>query len=200
MANSDTPFGLVPKSHSNGAPYNGAVRPYYLPSTYATATYVGDPVVITGTSNTAQYLDWKPGSLPEINKATAAGGNYITGVIVGFELDRDNLTRQYNAASTERVAFVCDDPDVIFEIQEDGDTTPLAATSVGLNADLIYTNTGDTASGISGAELDSTTANTTNTLQLKVHRIVQRDNNAIGAFAKWEVTINLHTQRYLTGI
>jgi len=200
MANTDAPFGLKPVKHSNGAPYNGAARAYYIPASYGTALGVGDPVVVTGTTNTAQYVDWVPGSLPEINKATAAGGNYITGVIVGFEPNRDNLSQQYNPASTERVAYVADDPDLIFEIQEDGDTTPLAATSASANADLIFTNAVDTASGISGVELDSTTVDTTNTLQLRIHRLAQRPDNAIGAYAVWEVSVNLHTQRYLTGI
>jgi hypothetical protein len=200
MSNSDTPKGLIPIKHSNGAPYNGAYSEYYVPSTYATALYVGDPVIVTGTSNTAAYKGNEPGTLPEINKATAAGGNYISGVIVGFEPLPNDLTKTYNAASTERIVYVADDPDLVFEIQEDGDTTPLAATSVSNNADLIYTHSGSTATGQSGAELDSTTINTTNTLQLKVRRLVNRANNAIGEFAKWEVTINLHTQRYTTGI
>ena len=51
MANVDTPFGLRPIRHRNGAPYNGAVNPYYLRSDYAVATFIGDPVVKTGTSN-----------------------------------------------------------------------------------------------------------------------------------------------------
>lgn len=200
MANSDTPMGLKPIRHGNGAPYNGAYSEYYVPSTYATALYIGDPVIVTGTSNTSGYKGNEPGTLPEINKATAAGGNYITGVIVGFEPLPGDLTKTYNAASTERIVYVADDPDLVFEIQEDGDTTPLAATSASNNADLIYTHSGSTATGQSGAELDSTTINTTATLQLRVKRLVNRVNNSIGAYAKWEVMINLHTQRYTTGI
>lgn len=200
MANSDTPLGLIPIKHKNGEPYNGAVNAYYIPSTYATALFVGDPVVITGTSNTTEYEDNAPGTLPEINKATAAGGNYISGVIVAFNPLADDLTKTYNAASTERIALVADDPDLVFEIQEDSGGTALAATSVGLNADLVYTHSGSTTSGKSGAELDRSTANTTNTLQLKILRLINRVNNDIGDSAKWEVMINLHTQRYLTGI
>ena len=200
MANNDTPLGLIPIKDKNGAPYNGAVNEYYIPSTYATALFVGDPVIITGTSNTTEYLSNPPGTLPEINKATAAGGNYISGVIVGFNFLADDLTKTYNAASTERIAYVADDPDLVFEIQEDSGGTALAATSVGLNADLVYTHSGSTTSGKSGAELDRSTANTTNTLQLKILRLINRVDNVIGDSAKWEVMINLHTQRYLTGI
>lgn len=200
MANSDNPMGLVPVKDKNGRTYNGSFNLYYVPSTYATALFVGDPVVITGTSNTAAYKEHAAGTLPEINKATAAGGNYISGVIVGFEIDQDDLTKTYNPASTERIVYVADNPDLLFEVQEDSAGTALAATSVGLNADLVYTHSGSTTSGKSGAELDRSTAATTNTLQLKILRLANKVDNAIGDSAKWLVQINLHTQRYLTGI
>ena len=199
MANKDTPLGLVPIRHSNGAPYNGAFSEYYVPSTYATALGVGDPVIITGTSNTTAYKGNAPGTLPEINKAGAAGGTYISGVIVGFNLLPDDLTKTYNAASTERIVYVADDPDLVFEIQEDSDAGALAATDVGLNADMIFTHSVSTTSGKSGVELDSSTAADTNTLKLKIRRLINRVDNEIGDHAKWEVTINLHTQRYITG-
>lgn len=199
MANADRPFGLCPIRHKNGAPYNGAVTPYYVPATYATALFVGDPVVVTGTSNTAEVEGYIPGSLPEINKATAAGGNYLTGAIVSFGLNRDDLSKKHKPALTESIVWVADDPDLIFEIQEDGDTTPLAATSVSANADLIFTASGSAVTGLSGAELDSDTVNTTATLQLRIISIVNRQDNAIGEFAKWNVAINLHTQRRALG-
>ena len=198
MANNDTPLGLVPIRHSNGAPYNGAYSEYYVPSTYAVALGVGDPVIITGTSNAAAYKGNAPGTLPEVNRA--AVGGYISGVIVGFNLLPDDLTKTYNAASTERIVYVADDPDLVFEIQEDSDGTVLDADSIGLNVDLVYTHAVSTTSGKSGAELDRSTAADTNTLQLKIRRLINRVNNDLGDSAKWEVTINLHTQRYLTGI
>lgn len=199
MANKDTPLGLVPVRHKNGAPYNGAYSEYYVPSTYATALFVGDVVLITGTSNTAEYKGNPPGTLPEVNLAGAAGGTYISGVIVGFNPLPDDLTKTYNAASTERIVYVADDPDLVFEIQEDSGGTVLDATDVGLNADLVYTHGGSTTSGKSGAELDRSTIANTNTLKLKVLRLVNRVDNDLGDSAMWEVMINLHSQRYLTG-
>lgn len=200
MANTDSPLGLVPKRHINGAPYNGAMNAYYVPSDYATALFVGDAVIITGTSNDTAYKDNAPGTLAEVNKATAAGGAYISGIIVGFDVLGTDLTKTYNAASTERIVYLADDPDLIFEIQEDSGGTVLDATDVGLNADLVFTHAGSTTSGKSGMELDRSTANTTNTLQLKIKNLVNRADNALGDSAKWEVSINLHTQRYTTGI
>lgn len=199
MANNDTPFGLKPVGGLNGGSYAGKLKKYYIPSSYGTALYIGDPVVKTGTSNTAQVITgegvYSPGTLPEINKATAGDGNPITGVIVGFDIDPDNLSRVYNPASNARVAYVVDDPYAIFEIQADG---TLAATSVGLNAVLIYTHSGSTVTGLSGAELDTTSdvpaADASN--QLTILKFIDRTDNEIGSNSKAYVRINNHTEAH----
>lgn len=201
MPNADTPFGLRPVKHRNGAAYNGAVNPYYIPASYATALFIGDPVVKTGTANTSDVEaagvgKFPPGSCPEINKAAAGDGNPITGVIVGFAADPNGLENTYNPVSTERIALVCDDPDVVFEIQADG---AISAAQVGLNAVLIYTHAGSVHTGRSGAELDTTSdapaADASN--QLTIQRVVNRDDNEAGsAFTKVEVKINNHTEAH----
>lgn len=200
MANADTPFGLRPIRHRNGAAYNGAVNPYYINSTYATALFIGDPVIkVAGGSNAASVNAagagfYEIGTLPEIEKATAGDGNRITGVIVGFSTLPDNLSLQYNAASTERVALVCDDPDVIFEIQADG---AIPAASMGLNAVLIFTHSGSTVSGLSGVELDTTSdvpaADASNQL-LILRGSNNPDNDVTLTHCKLEVMINQQTQ------
>ena len=199
MANVDSPFGLKPVRHMLGVPLSATIRPYYAPSTYGTALFVGDPVIKTGTANAAAMEApgagrFAIGTLPEVNKATAGDGNRITGVIVGFAPNPDGLGTIHRAASTERIIYVCDDPFVVFEIQADG---AVAAASMGLNAVLIYTHTGDTTTGISGAELDTTSdvpaADASN--QLLILRAVNRDDNdTTAAYAKVEVIINQHTE------
>ena len=200
MANVDTPFGLRPIRHRNGAPYNGAANAYYIPSTYAVALFVGDPVIKTGTSNTAKVTavdmgEFDIGTLPEINKATAGATNRVTGVIVGFAPLPTDLSKQYNPASTERVALVCDDPDVIFEIQSDG---ALSAAQVSLNAVLIFTSSGSMASGLSGAELDSGTSTAPGadaTYQMMIQRASPTPGNDItAAYCKVEVVLSNHTE------
>lgn len=203
MANADTPFGLKPVRHMLGLPLNGAVHPYYVPASYATALFIGDPVVKTGTANTAVVRapgigSFGIGTLPEINR-TAVGDvdgatKLITGVIVGFAPDPDGLGRIYRPASTERIAYVCDDPWVVFEIQADG---AIPATSIGLNAVLIATHSGSTTTGLSGYELDTTSdvpaADASN--QLIILRAVNReDNDTTSTWAKVEVRINTHTE------
>jgi hypothetical protein len=195
MANADTPFGLRPIRHKSGAPYNGAFNVYYLPAGTGGDYFIGDPVIKTSTANAvAAGTAFPIGTLPEIVKATVGTTNRITGVIVGFAPDPDGLGRIYRPASTARVVYVCDDPDIVFEIQADG---VVAVTDIGLNAVLIYTNGGSTVTGLSGAELDTgttTAMNTTVGFQLAIHRLVNRQDNEIGAFAKLEVTINNHTE------
>lgn len=190
MANADTPRGLWPVRHKNGAPYNGAATRYYVPSSDNTALYLGDPVVVAGSADA--------NGVATVAKATAGSGAYMLGPVVAVEPETNSSTI-YRAASTARYVYVADDPDLIFEIQEDSVGGALAATSVGLNADWIA-GSGSTATGYSGAELDSNTADTTNTLQLRILGFAQRPDNEIGTNAKVLVSINLHSQRYLTGV
>ena len=196
MPSTTAPNGLRPTRHKSGAPYNGSCNPYFVPASYATALFIGDPVIKTGTSNTALVGQaFPPGTLPEINKSTAGTTNRVTGVIVGFAPHTTNPALTYNPASTERVVFVVDDPDVCFEIQADG---AVAATAIGLNAVFIYTNAGNTALGLSGVQLDSgTTAAPATTVgfQMTIQRAINRDDNAIGdAFPRLEVKLNNHTE------
>lgn len=201
MANEDRPFGLRPVRYKGGAPWNGAVNPYFIPAGYGTALYIGDPVVKTGTSNTANVTvpgggSFGIGTMPEINKATAGDANRVTGVIVGFSPLASNLDRKHNPASTERVAFVADDPDLVFEIQADG---AIPAASIGLNAVFIYTHSGSTVTGLSGVELDTTSdvpaADASN--QMLILRAVNRDDNDTTlTHAKVEVMLINHTEAH----
>jgi hypothetical protein len=201
MANVDAPFGLRPVRGTSGQPYNGGTNPYYIPASYGTALFIGDPVVKTGTANTAAVSvpgagEFGIGTMPEINKAAAGDNDEITGVIVSFSPDPSALDNEYNPASTERVANVCDDPNVVFEVQADG---AIPATSMGLNAVLIFTHSGSTSTGLSGVELDTTSdapaADASN--QLIILRAVNRaDNDTTASHAKVLVRINAHTESW----
>ncbi len=199
MANSDAPFGLKPVRYMTGATYNGKVNPYFIPADYATALFIGDPVLKTGTSNTTAVEvpglgAFGVGTLPAINKAAAGDGNAVTGAIVGFSALPADLSKNYNPASTGRVAWVADDPSIVFEIQADG---PIPAASIGLNAVFIYTNAGSTSTGLSGVELDTTSdvpaADASN--QMLILRAVNRlDNDTTTDWAKVEVLLINHTE------
>lgn len=190
MANVDTPFGFKPIEHLNGNPWNGKTRVYYIPATDSTAVFVGDPVKSAGSADTT-------GRFPTI--AQAAAGDLIRGVVVGFAdqpyvaFDTNDQNRKYRPASTGMYAFVVDDPDVIFEIQEDSVGNYIAATMVGLNTDVVI-GAGSTSTGISGVELDSSDTATA-AGQCKMLGIVDRPDNELGNHAKWKVLIVEHEMR-----
>lgn len=192
MANIDAPMGL--KS------VEGPSRKVKMavPAGYATALFIGDPVVRTGTNNAAVVKVGTEiheiGTLPEINKCTAGDTNPITGVIVGIEADPDTLSQKHSPASTASVAIVETHPDHIFEIQADG---AVGAASMGLNANVIFTHAGSTVSGLSGVELDTTSdapaADASNQLViLSVSKEVGR-NDTTAANTVVRVNINNHT-------
>jgi hypothetical protein len=104
--------------------------------------------------------------------------------------DYDNLTRRYLPASTAGNIMVCDDPWMVYEVQEDSDGGDLAHTNIGNNCDLIA-GSGSATTGISAHEIDSSDAKT-GIAQLRLLRISPRDDNAIGTNADWHVIINEH--------
>ena len=200
MANLDTPFGLRAIRHKSGAPYNGAYNNYSLKADDGTAVFVGDVVIRNGTANLARIVQgtasYDIGTLPEIVKATLADGNQVTGVIVGFDALPTNLDLKHNPASTERVAHICDDPEVIFEVQANG---AVPAASVNLNAILIQDHAGVVATGLSGLELDTTgTVPSANaSYMLVIRRMVNREDNTPNSIHnKLEVLLSPHTEAH----
>lgn len=186
MANVDSPFGLKPVAHRNGAPYSGAFRLYSVAAGDSTAIMIGDPVTLAGTSQTINGRIYS-------DVVRSATGDVFTGVCIGVvPVTADSLV--YRAASTQRVLMVADDPDLVFEIQEVSGGTALTANDAGLNANIVVA-AGSTASGFSGVELNNATEATTNTLDVHILGPVMREDNAIGEHCKWLVTFNRHQFR-----
>jgi hypothetical protein len=201
MAYNDAPFGFIPVRHRNGAPYTGAANPYWVDSGDGTALFLGDPVIIDGTSNTAEIRTiggtFPPGTLPGVTRATAGSTNRVTGVVVGVAaVTRDSEVER--TASTERVVFVADDPDLVFQVQGDG---AIAAGSVGLNANIIFTHAGSASTGRSGAEINSATVAADATIQTQILRAVNDPQNEVNAAGnRFEVIWGLHTHIPAGGI
>ena len=180
MANVDRVNGFHPVGNVVTGSYNGQSRPYSVAAGYATALFVGDAVSMSGTAD----ADGVPGCVQ-----AAAGANMI-GVIVGLVVNRANATTEhpgYSAASTADVVLVCDDPNVIYEVQEDGS---IGLVGVGLTADHIVA-AGNTTTGASGMEIDSSDAGTG--AGWKILGFSRRtDNEPANANAKLLVKINEH--------
>jgi hypothetical protein len=197
MANATGKFGLRPVRYLSGADWTGKARPYWMPAGDSTVVYIGDPVVIVGDSNDAQVDvvggSFLPGSLSEIDIASAGDGNAIVGVVVGVMPSTQDSPR-YGAASTDRVILVADDPNIVYQIRDDG-TTALTADSVGLNA-VLESGTGSATTGLSGWMLDTNTdppdADASNQLFILNLANLAGEENSLAVNAVWEVLINQH--------
>jgi hypothetical protein len=88
--------------------------------------------------------------------------------------------------ASDIIAFIIDDPDVVYEVQAD-DTFPV--TDLFGNFDIVYTSSGSTQTGISGAELDVTTGATNTTLPIKAIDISEDPNNSDTGAANTNVLV-----------
>lgn len=193
MANANKPMGLSPHSYISGARWSGAGTEYVSLASNANALAIGDPVVLGGTADA--------NGVPNVVLATAGVGNTVTGVVVG--IGSGNIyggatggTNQFTApivpASSPANVYVlvADDPMLLFEVQEGGAGTALAAADLGTNINLL---SGANNGYVSGWQIDNNSKGTGVTLQCKLLRLMQRADNIFGAQAKWVVSINNHT-------
>lgn len=182
MANVDTPNGFKPVCYKSGAKYSGAHRVYWKDAT-AGAIGIGDPVIRVTNSSDAK-------GRPEIVRATT--GAAITGVVVGFYPNISNLDQRYFAAATTGYVMVADDPDLYFEVQDNGGASGIIVTQVGEHVDSVTALDCDSTTGVSKYELDTEAVATNNTWRIEA--LSERVNNAVGANARWIVSANLHTE------
>lgn len=207
MANTNRARGLIPVQNANGSPWNGKVNMYLVTDT--NAMYVGDIVKHSGTSGAAgSYVFGQDvEGMPVIARCTDGTGTTDTplGVVVGFLPLQPLQDVNYKAADgTDRIALVCDDPDVIFEVQEDASTTPIAAASIGLNV-MFSTTAGSTVTGTSGMEIISTLVASTTTHPLRILGLSKRVDNNLNTGgagtdkAKFLVRFNQHVFKGVAG-
>lgn len=185
MANADAPFGLKPVRYLSGAPYNGAANRYYIPATDTdAAVYVGSLVKLTGGADAD--------GIPVVT-GNVATGNPVVGVVVSVVPVTADSTI-YRANSTARYVMVADDPNLVFEVQEDSDGGALAATAAGGTATLTGFTSGSTVTGLSAIEIDSSGLSETSDTDddVRIIQMVQRPDNAVGANAIWRVRLNVH--------
>jgi len=199
MPNTDAAFGFRPVQHLDGSPWNGKVTMYYVPQAYATALFVGDPV-IADSAGGAAGVTVNGIDVEGMAGIIAASASSVTnrGVITGFLPLQSNLEMLYNPACTARIALVCDSPDVVYEVQEDGVGSTIAGGDIGENCDMITYAAGRSITGRSLMQLDSSTAVST-TAQWRILGLSKRPGNVLGSFAKWLVVMNEHSFKTTTG-
>ena len=179
MANQDASFGLKPVRMMGGSPYTGGQSRYRIANNYGTSIFQGDMVMQVTGGGVEIHADG--GTVP------------IVGVFNGCKYtdptSGEQVFSNYYPASTNAsdiISFIVDDPNVVFEIQAD-DTFPVA--DLFGNFDIVYTNSGSTLSGISGAELDVTTGATTAGLPIKAIDISEDPENSDVASANTNVLV-----------
>lgn len=167
-------FGLRPVRHRNGAPYNGAVSRYLIPSTDSNDYFIGDPVRLAGTGNTE-------GTIATVKIAVVTTNTVVLGPIVAFEFDPDDLTAVYGKASTDRIVYVADDPDLVFEVTEDAGGAAIVVGDIGDRFIMTAGSGGSTATGLSSWELDSSSAAGAATHQYTLLGLREDPGNELGS-------------------
>lgn len=185
MANVNRPSGFKPLRYRNGADWNGQANTYAYSASNSVASYKYDLVNFDSTNRTDSLTDpYMPG-LPFV----ASVASDITtaaqrGVVVGFlpepEFSNSNtasLGLMYRVGSTHRWASVIDDPDVIFEAQEEaGGYTSASNNFIGKAIGTDYV-AGSTITGVSASTIKSSDSQTAAVRPWKVVRFVPRVDN-----------------------
>ena len=179
MANKDAAFGLKPSRMMGGGAYTGGQSRYRIANNQSGAIFQGDLVKqLTGGT---------------VSRAAASSTVPVVGVFNGCQFTDpttgEQVFQNFYPASTNAsdiIAFIVDDPNVVYEVQAD-DTFPVA--DLFGNFDIVYTSSGSTLTGISGAELDVTTGATNTTLPIKAIDISQDPNNDDVASANTNVLV-----------
>ena len=186
MANKDAAFGMKPVRMIGGGAYTGGQSRYRIAANYGTSIFQGDMVAqVTG------------GGI-EVN---ADGGKVpIVGVFNGVQYTdpttKEQVYSNYYPASTnasDLIAFVIDDPNVVYEIQADA-AFPVA--DLFGNFDIVYTSSGSTVTGISGAELEVSTGATCTSLPIKAIDISEDPENSDVASANTNVLVVIQNSIY----
>ena len=179
MANLDASFGMKPVRMMGGSPYSGGQSRYRIAANYGTSIFQGDMVMQVTGGTVEIHADG--GTVPIVG---VFNGCTYTDPTSGEQIFSNYYPASTNASDI--ISFIVDDPNVVFEIQAD-DTFPVA--DLFGNFDIVYTNSGSTLSGISGAELDVTTGATTAGLPIKAIDISEDPENSDVASANTNVLV-----------
>ena len=172
MATSATPMGAEPTDTlSASGSFTGKVRHMKIASGYGTAIFYGDFVKLVAAGTVEKSA---------ITTSVVAG---TVGIFVGCaytDPSTNQLTfnQQFPAstAASDIMAYVVDDPDLVFRMQGDGS---IAQTGLGNNVSLVST-AGSTSIGRSKNAVDASTIATTNTLPARIVEFVDGPSSTVG--------------------
>jgi hypothetical protein len=192
------PYGLEPINRIDFMPYAGATRQLPIASTYNTAIYNGDIVLVTGGNIRKSGVT--------TDSTTDKANNATYGVFVGVQYvntQGQTVQAQYypgNAAATSAVAYVVDDSMAAFKVAV---TFSGNATITTANASVVGTNlsirqgTGSSTTGNSGVSVIAPTAGTGNAAALPVRAVAVVPETATGNNAYVEVIVKLNNPQII---
>ena len=172
MATSATPMGAEPTDTlSASGSFTGKVRHMKIASGYGTAIFYGDFVQLVAAGTVEKSA---------ITTAVVAG---TVGIFVGCSYtdptsNQLTFNQQFPAstAASDIMAYVVDDPDLVFRMQGDGS---IAQTGLGNNVSLVST-AGSTSIGRSKNAVDASTIATTNSLPARIVEFVDGPSSTVG--------------------
>jgi len=177
MANVNAAFGFVPVRHMSSSPIR--TNKYTITSGLAENIFSGDLVILTA-----------DGVITPSNGAGEAANTL--GVFGGCSYTASDGSYVYSeiwptgTTATDIVAYVYDDPNIIYKIQSAG--TP-AQTNIGNCAD-VTTGAGSTVTGRSGFSLSGTMAETK--ALCKIVALYDSPENSFAQYGVVEVLLNEH--------
>ena len=172
MATSATPSRAEPvDTLSASGSFTGKVRHIKIASGYGTDIFYGDFVKLVSTGTVEKAA---------VTTSVVAG---TVGIFVGCNYTAPTTKQptynQYFPASTaasDIVAYVVDDPDLLFQMQGDAS---IAQTGLGNNVSAVNT-AGSTSIGRSRNAVDASSIATTNTLPLRIVDFVDGPSSTVG--------------------
>jgi hypothetical protein len=192
------PYGLEAINRIDFMPYAGATRQLPIASTYNTAIYNGDIVMVKGGSVIKSNVT--------VDSTTDNTANLTYGVFVGVQYvnsQQQTVQAQYypgNSTATSAVAYVVDDASAAFKVAV---TFSGNATVTTANASVVGTNlsirqgTGSSTTGNSGLSVIAPVTGTGNAAAWPVRVVAVIPETASGNNAYTEVVVKLNNPQIL---
>jgi hypothetical protein len=201
MATTASPYGLKAVNHIGGTPYAGSTRLLPIASGYDLNIYNGS-VMELNTGGTVEAIE-------DIGSNADPFPDGVIGVFVGCtytDPNSGNITfSNYwpaDTVATDALAYIIDDPDVVFMAQADA---TVAQAGLGANVPLAAvqsTSTGSTVNGNSNTAIDAD-AVLTATVAFRIVGFVDSPTSTVGdAFTDCLIKFNagIHSYNNATGI
>ena len=195
MALTSTPYGLRPINAIGGRPFAGSTRQLPITSGFNTAITNGDLVAVAanGTIVKVTVVGTNANPFPTGTVGIFLGCSY-TDTVRGFTQNNQWPAGQVAA---DAQAYICDDPNALFQIQADA-----AVAQALMHSNFAINQTApDTANGNSRISLDVATAAATATIAFKLVDFVNAPGSTVGdAFTDVIVKFNPSSHAYTAGL